>query len=403
MNGTVEFRYYKPLPSKKMLDYGLTVGIILGIVCMTQWFMAGAVILGVCVILLNGSGILVSSLTKNMKGAFVFDANSVTFTSLGRKTTIPYTAISAVIREYYEEDATAAGVVHYTQPVPNQYRIQRESGPDLVLRVSVKEQKSHRRTIQALLKKIYGMNSLGVSFDVGRRPVKEDAVTRRQKDIQFDREKPSPDFSLERAVRELLARSGRTLADLTEEQPRAAKKRASKRHAIAEGMYVELAKCITNNDADAVATVFERVERWERYRADSAKRLHRGITPDTPQEDVRWLGMVDALEEHGYTAEIDWKDGYESIASALDRIKAKLGIHVDTAMDLTYMDGNEHADRLETPRILNLIALNTDEQGYCLTNLDIDGDSYAICLLPHKIFRQCEKILKTTPFSLSAF
>ena len=38
----------------------------------------------------------------------------------------------------------------------------------------------------------------------------------------------------------------------------------------------------------------------------------RGILSDEDLELIQWLGLVDILEEHGYTCERDWKDEKES-------------------------------------------------------------------------------------------
>ena len=146
------------------------------------------------------------------------------------------------------------------------------------------------------------------------------------------------------------------------------------------------------------------VERYQLYYQDKTRDYpYRGMNEDTPKELIRWFAMIDVLEEHAYAEEIDWRDSAENIAASLSRIKEKTGIRIDTGMDLSFLDGNETVEELETERILNLIGLNAVEHGYSLMNIDFDSDSYVICLVPNKVYKQCKKLLQGTGFTISSF
>ena len=310
---------------------------------------------------------------------------------------VDYTQISGITRTFYDR-TTIWGI---SQANPNQYNIELKDGRVIKFRVAHSEEDAYRRKLQALQNKIYHTNSLG--FGLTSTAIRN-AANSRQKDIQFAKERPVRDFSLEKAIGELLTKCGLELNDLTDAKTIKKKRQKQVSAPVNENIFVELAKLISNHDEAVVSEVFTHVERYQLYYQDKTKDyLHRGMNENTPKELIRWLAMIDVLEDYGYAEEIDWKDTVENIAASLSRIKEKAGIQIDTSMDLSFLDGNETVETLETDRVLNLIGLNTVEHGYSLTNIDIDSDSYIICLTPNKVYKQCEKLLQGTEFSISSF
>ena len=327
----------------------------------------------------------------DIKTSFVFGDKDVLIA--GKH--INYVEIHNIVRTFYER-TTIWGLSY---PNPNQYNIELKDGRNIRFRVAHSEEDAYQRELKAIQNKIYHTNSLGFGLTS---TAKRNAVNNRQKDIQFAKERPVRDFSLERAIEALLVKCGLTLLDLTDEKN--FKTIRPKQISINENIFVELAKFISNNDGAVVSEVFTQVERYELYYKDKTKDFpYRGMDENTPTELIRWFAMIDVFEEHGYAEEIDWKETAENIAGSLNRIKEKAGIQISTEMDLSFLDGDEEIETLETDRILNLIGLNTVETGYSLTNIDMDSDSYAICLIPNKVYKKCEKLLQGTGFSISAF
>lgn len=326
----------------------------------------------------------------DIKTSFVFGDEGVLIA--GKH--INYVEIHNITRTFYER-TTIWGLSY---PNPNQYNIKLKAGRDIRFRVAHSEEDAYQRELKAVQNKIYHTNSLGFGLTS---TAKRNAVNNRQKDVQFAKERPVRDFSLEKAIEVLLAKCGLTLLDLTNEN--SLKKICPKQMSINENIFVELAKLISNNDGVVVSEVFTKVERYELYYEDKTKDFpYRGMNENTPTELIRWLAMIDVLEEHGYAEEIDWKETAENIFDSLNRIKEKAGIQISTEMDLSFLDGDEEIETLETGRILNLIGLNTIENGYSLTNIDMDSDSYVICLIPNKVYKRCEKLLHGTGFSISS-
>ena len=329
----------------------------------------------------------------DVKASFVFREKEVTIAGKS----VNYTQINSITRTFYER--TMLWGISYSNP--NQYNIALKDGRTIRFRVAHREEDAYQRKLNALQKKIYHTNFLG--FGLTSTAIRN-AANNREKDIQFAKERPAKDFSLEKAIEVLRTKCGLEIDDLTDNS---IIKKEIEKHTSApvnEIVFVELAKHISNNDEDVVSKVFTHVEHYQLYYQNKTKDYpYRGMNEDTPKNIIQWFAMIDTLEEYGYAEEIDWKETAENIAAVLSRIKEKTGIQIDTSMDLSFLDGNETIEELETERILNLIGMNTVEHGYSLTNIDIDSDSYVICLIDNKVYKKCEKLLKGSGFTISSF
>ena len=329
----------------------------------------------------------------DIKTSFIFGDEGVVIAGKPVK----YTQIDGVTRTFYERAMILGG----SRPNPNQYNIELKDGCVIKFRVAHGEEDAYQRKLNALQNKIYRTNSLGFGL---ARTAARNAASNREKDIQFAKEMPVRDFTLERAIEVLMRKCGLELNDLTDEK--IIKKKRQKQVPVLgdENIFIELSELISNNDEAVASAVFSHVERYQLYYQDKTKVYpYRGMNEDTPKELIRWFAMIDILQEHGYAEEIDWKESAKDIADSLNRVKKKTGIQIDTGMDLSFLDGNETIETLETDRILNLIGNNTVKQGYSLTNIDVDSDSYVICLVSNKIYKQCEELLQGTGLSISSF
>ena len=142
----------------------------------------------------------------DVKASFLFGDDGFT---VAKKDFIEYAGVTKISRVYYERQ-TAFGVF---QADPNKYRIDLRGGTSLEFCVAHKEEDAHHRSLQRLNRKIYGGNALGVGL--ASKAATADKSARDAKDRRFEEERPSPDFSLEKAILELLCRCGLALDDQT--------------------------------------------------------------------------------------------------------------------------------------------------------------------------------------------
>ena len=332
----------------------------------------------------------------DLKGYFIFESNGFWVYTFGRKQFVLNTEVGGVSRIVYDR-RTFWG---FSQASPNKYRIELKNGQNLEFCIAHKEEDAYQASINRLQRKIYGHNRLGVALVSKIKSV--EAKTRRQQDKQFAKDMPPREFTLEKAIAAVLRRCAIELNDQTEyENPQAEKAKLNFAPVWDENIYRELAKFISNGDENVLSEVFTHVERWEEYAQNDG--LLRGVNESTHRDDIRWFAMLDTLEKYGYTEAAKVNESVEKIALCLDRVKNKLNVTLDTAPALDMLDGNEEIKTLETSRLLELIGLTLAEQHWDLCNIDIGDDSYALCLLPHKAYKQCEKLLQGTKFSLSPF
>lgn len=337
----------------------------------------------------------------DLKGRFYFGDESFSFSTFFKKQVIKYSEIESITRECYNSQMSGIFMpVAASQISSNQYRITLKNGRNFIFRVSYFEEDRYQKELDDFNRKIYNMNALGVDLTS---KVKQDVAASQERAMQF--EKPVKHFTLDSAVGALLERACIELDDLTGLTD-CENVKINRKNKINESDFVELAKLLSDNDKDVVSEVFTHVEQYQLYYKNKAvDYLYREMNENTPKDTVRWFAMIDVLIEHGYAVEVEYKekDDFENIKNALDMLKKKIGVEIDIKMDLSFLEADESVEELETDRILTLIGLNTVEQGYTLSSIDIDGDSYILCLIPNKIYTRCENILQDTEFSLSSF
>lgn len=77
---------------------------------------------------------------------------------------------------------------------------------------------------------------------------------------------------------------------------------------------------------------------------------YRGLSDDITKYDSCLFAMIDALIEHDYMREFDWKEDLRVIAK-------KLGVSFDIEIDLGFLDDGEDAECLEPEQVFTLVAV----------------------------------------------
>jgi hypothetical protein len=335
----------------------------------------------------------------DLKGSFSFEADGFTISSFFRRTRyVSYAEVAGISRLYYERARSVVNVV-ISEASPNKYRIALRDGCSIEFLVARREENAYRRSMERLRRKIYGGNRLGVHLRIKN----ADAKTLRERDKQFKREAPPRDYSLEKAITALLIHCGMELDDQTQyESPQKEKARKNFPPARDENTFVALAELISGGDKEVVSEVSSTAERREGY-AEKNEQL-RGLEEHTlTSDDARWMAMIDTLKKHGYAEEVRYDEPRGQIERSLNRIKNRLNVKLNTLPALDMLSAGEELDTVKTARLLNLIALTLDGQRWTLCSLDVEGDTYILCLLPHKTFGECEKLLEGTEFSISPY
>lgn len=113
------------------------------------------------------------------------------------------------------------------------------------------------------------------------------------------------------------------------------------------------------------------------YRKNITSLAERGI--NAPFSGLYIIALADALLETGVAVEIDWNSDPETIQWAVSQMT-----NVE-ARELLPIEGSE---KMPAEKILKTMGKNLSRQDLTLTSLDIDSDSYVLCLLPNDIYRQ---------------
>ncbi len=98
-----------------------------------------------------------------------------------------------------------------------------------------------------------------------------------------------------------------------------------------------------------------------------------------PRPNLSWIALVDALDDHGLCAEVDWKEMWEGVIAPLRRLRSW-----PTQPDaLAWADpANTEYDDLPTLEFLRLAGDRLRRAGTALAVVDIDSDCYPLVLVP---------------------
>ena len=146
-----------------------------------------------------------------------------------------------------------------------------------------------------------------------------------------------------------------------------------------EAVLSELTRCLTDQDVYFSA-------HQERYE-------ERGIESDAEPEQIRWLGLVDILEENNYVCERDWKDEKEDFVYFFSNLSGVKRLKLE--VDPDWLD--ESGDIEAWCRIL-------DEkwagQQCCAAAINIDSDSYVLFACTLEDLARLEPLAQVTDYSI---
>ncbi len=162
-----------------------------------------------------------------------------------------------------------------------------------------------------------------------------------------------------------------------------------------ENIFIETAQLISNNDEMVVSETRHLIDHYDDYFKKNIENGHsdRGLTSATPKYTICLMAMIDILIQHGYMMEFDWKEDTDEIIEGIADIAEKLQLKFKPKIDLSALDEGENADDLEPERVFTLISGYIDQYCYNIVTIDINSDSYATCIFPHKILDKCKTTL----------
>ncbi len=154
---------------------------------------------------------MAEKLFKDLNGSFIIDKSSFEISTTFNKKFIPFSSLASISKEYYDEKIHL-GVVSATQANPGLYRITLRNAENYTFKIAKREEQTYINSIKKLERKIFKTNRFGVYLTAN---LEKDPAVLKQRNEQFEAEKPLANFSLEIAINELLKSSGLALNDLT--------------------------------------------------------------------------------------------------------------------------------------------------------------------------------------------
>ena len=146
-----------------------------------------------------------------------------------------------------------------------------------------------------------------------------------------------------------------------------------------EAVLEELTACVTNPAAY--------------FAAHAARYMERSIDSAGEPDLIRWIGMVDILEEHNFVCERDWKDEKEDFAYFFGNLA---GIkHFGLELDPGWLD--EDGDIEQWCGILNE---KWAPHQCCAGAINIDSDSFVLFPCPLSQLEQLKKLAEATDYSI---
>lgn len=204
----IDFQYQKYTTLN--IDKFFIIGFVISILIMVEFSkMMGGLLL---IVLIFGINIYKYTNKKSKLGSFCLGSDDFVIEIKSLKRKIKYYDVWLVIREIWVEEANTFGVGH-TISNPNEYTILLKDNSKFTFRVSKDEEITFREKINKLNKKIYGMNSLGFGLTSKWKNMPKEELEKKEKD--YEKEIPKTAYSLENAIKLLVARGNLLYEDRT--------------------------------------------------------------------------------------------------------------------------------------------------------------------------------------------
>ncbi|WP_354355330.1 hypothetical protein [Pedobacter sp. UYP30] len=146
----------------------------------------------------------------DLRGRFTFSEHRFEISSQFINQIITHNSIESISRQHYDIVFLLG-----TRAIPSQFRIVCADGENIVFRIARSEEKRYMTSVKKISREIYKTNRLGVHF---ASKFKKELSTVNEKDKLFDKIKPVPHYSLEKAINLLLEKTNLILGDFTIEK-----------------------------------------------------------------------------------------------------------------------------------------------------------------------------------------
>ncbi len=162
----------------------------------------------------------------------------------------------------------------------------------------------------------------------------------------------------------------------------------------------KIAKIISNDDNDVMDDINICVNDTDTYFKNNIVDYdERGITPEDIEEGeveedgIRWLGMIDILQKYGYVCEIDTSEFLEDFIDVVQDFNSTKVYNLPINAD--WFD--EDADTFEWCEVLDG---NWASEGYCIANIEFDGDDLVLFPCPLELLEELNGYAKEAGYSI---
>ena len=161
-----------------------------------------------------------------------------------------------------------------------------------------------------------------------------------------------------------------------------------KKNTDAGEAYVAIAAAISADDKAVIARMKDCVSNTKAYVQKNEERFEeRGFEIEDledEEEEIRWLALVDILEENEYVCERDWKDELEDFVYFVGNLKSVKA----RALPLEKEWFDEEGNVVDWCKVLDE---KWKDLGCCVAAIDIDSDSYVLFAYDvDKVDKLCE-------------
>ena len=136
-------------------------------------------------------------------------------------------------------------------------------------------------------------------------------------------------------------------------------------------VYKEFVKTISDNE-DFLQNMDRCFCHPREYFKDNADRYdERGITNRDAIDTFVWVAVADEMIESGLATELDWKEEKDEFLSRIEELAKENNLVIDDSM----LD-----DEGDIPSWCKELDNRWMKDGYCVAGIDIDSDSYVLCV-----------------------
>lgn len=151
-------------------------------------------------------------------------------------------------------------------------------------------------------------------------------------------------------------------------------------------VYKELVKTISDNE-DFLQNMDRCFCYPREYFKDNADRYDdRGITDRYAIDTFVWIAVADEMLESGIAIELDWKEEKDEFLSSIEELANENNLVVDDSM----LD-----DEGNIPSWCKELDDRWMKDGYCIAGIDIDSDSYVLCVCKTDNLRKLTELAKS--------